>query len=373
MTAPNNPPFRAEHIGSLIRPPELVRARKDHEAGRLDGAALRAAEDEAIRGVVALQEEVGLEVVTDGEYRRGTYSDAFTTDALDGVRIELTEPDGWKPSAQHGVRTAMRIPRVHDRITWSHSPNADNFRFLKSVTSVTPKVTLPGPAYIHYRAGRRNISAEIYPDLDDFWTDMVHAYHQELRALGEAGCRYVQIDETSLVKLGDARARKLLADRGEDWQELLPMYIAAVNAVIAGAPDGMAIGIHICRSQDPNWQANTGYDPIADALFNEMKVGFYFLEYDNERAGGFEPLRLVPPGKRVVLGLVASRVPELETAEFLMRRIEAASRFIALDQLALSPQCGFATALDLPEGVDVALERAKLARIVEVAKQVWGG
>jgi 5-methyltetrahydropteroyltriglutamate--homocysteine methyltransferase len=372
MTVPAHPPFRAEHIGSLVRPPELVQARRAHAAGRLGDAELRAAEDEAIRGVVALQEAVGLQVVTDGEYRRGTYSDAFTTDALSGVRIELTEPEGWKPSAQHGARTAMRIPRVHDRIRWSRSPNAENFRFLKSVTSRTPKVTLPGPGYIHYRAGRRNISAEIYPDLDNFWTDLVHAYHQELRALADAGCRYVQIDETSLVKLGDARARQLLAERGENWEELLPTYIAAINAVVAGAPEGMEIGVHVCRSQDPNWQANTGYDPIAEALFNEMNVRFYFLEYDNERAGGFEPLRFVPPGKAVVLGLVASKVAELETAEFLIRRIEEASRHMALDQLALSPQCGFATALELPDLVTADIQRAKLARIVEVADQVWG-
>jgi 5-methyltetrahydropteroyltriglutamate--homocysteine methyltransferase len=319
-----------------------------------------------------MQEEAGLRVVTDGEFRRTTYSDAFTEPVLAGVRIQATDDDGWKPSTEHGARTARDIPKVVDRIRWLNSPNAENFRFLKSVARATPKVTLPGPAYIHYRAGRVNISTDAYPDLDDFWTDIVHAYHQELKALGDAGCSYVQIDETSLVKLGDPRARELLAERGENWEDLLPTYIEAVNAVVAGAPEGMHIGVHICRSQNPSWQANTGYDPIAETLFNDMKVGFYFLEYDNERAGTFEPLKFVPPGKKIVLGIVASRVPKLETADYIKRRIEDAGRFIDLDQLALSPQCGFATSLELPDGIPAGMEEAKLARIVEVSKEIWG-
>ncbi len=371
-TPPANPPFRAEHIGSLHRPPELLQARRDHAEGRIDDAALRAVENAAVREVVRMQEEVGLQVVTDGEFRRTTYSDAFTEPVLAGVRIQATDDVGWKPSNEHGARTARDIPRVVDKIRWLNSPNAENFRYLKSVTKATPKVTLPGPAYIHYRAGRVNISKEAYPDIDDFWTDMVHAYHQELKALADAGCTYVQIDETSLVKLGDPRARQLLAERGDDWADLLPTYIEAVNAVVAGAPAGMHIGVHICRSQNPSWQANTGYDPIAETLFNDMKVGFYFLEYDNERAGTFEPLKFVPGGKKVVLGIVASRVPNLETADYIKRRIEEATQYIALDQLALSPQCGFATSLEIPEGISVDLERQKLARIVEVAKEVWG-
>jgi len=369
---PADPPFRAEHIGSLIRPPALIAARADHDAGRIDAAALAAAEDMAIRDVVVLQEAAGLAVVTDGEFRRATYSDAFTTAALSGVEIQFTEDDGWKPSAGHGARTAMRIPKVVDRIEWRGARNADDFRFLASVTTRTPKITLPGPGYIHYRAGRANISADIYPDLDNFWSDLIAAYHRELGALADAGCRYVQIDETSLIKLGDPRARALLAARGDHWRDLLGTYIEAINAVVAGAPDGMRIGVHICRSQDPNWQADTGYDPIAERLFNDMAVDFLFLEYDNERAGTFDPLRFVPDGKTIVLGLVATHDPKLEAAEALKRRIEEASRFIALDQLALSPQCGFATSADQPGAVTPDMQKAKLERVVEVAREVWG-
>jgi 5-methyltetrahydropteroyltriglutamate--homocysteine methyltransferase len=367
-----SPPFRAEHIGSLIRPPELLRARAEHAAGRLDRERLAAIESEAIRGVVKLQEEVGLQVVTDGEFRRGTYSDSFTSSGIAGVSVRVTEDQGWSTSSTHGHRMARRIPTVVDRIAWKGPQNASDFRFLKSLTARTPKITLPGPCYIHYRAGRDNISRGAYPDLDAFWSDLVAAYIQEMRSLADAGCTYLQIDETSLVKLGDPRARQLLAERGDGWHDLLRTYIGVINAVIAGAPPGMTVGIHICRSQDPSWQADAGYDPIAEQLFNDMKVGIYFLEYDNARAGGFEPLRFVPDGKFVVLGLVASKVAELETADALKRRIEEASRYVKLDQLALSPQCGFSTSASEHIGVTEAMEKAKLARIVEVAREVWG-
>jgi 5-methyltetrahydropteroyltriglutamate--homocysteine methyltransferase len=366
------PPFRAEHIGSLVRPPQLLRAREDFSAGTIDRQALTAIENEAIRAVVRLQEDVGLKVVTDGEFRRGTYSDAFTRSGVTGVSIEMTEDQGFTQSATHGHRMARRIPKVVDRIAWNGPQNAADFRFLKSVTRRTPKITLPGPCYIHYRAGRAHISRAAYPDLDAFWSDLVAAYHQEMRSLAEAGCTYLQIDETSLVKLGDPRVRKLLGERGDDWRDLLKTYIEAVNAVAAGAPPGMTVGVHICRSQDPSWQADIGYDPIAEPLFNDMKVGIYFLEYDNARAGTFEPLRAVPPGKFVVLGLVASKVAELEAADALKRRIEEASRFVKLEQLALSPQCGFSTSAAEHVGVSEDMERAKLARIVEVAREIWG-
>src|SRR5215468_5984083 len=366
------PPFRAEHIGSLVRSPELLRAREEHAAGRLDHQGLRAIEDAAVRGVVKLQEEIGLKVVTDGEFRRGTYSDSFTSAGISGVAIKLTEEQGWTRSQSHGHRMARRIPAVVDRITWKGPQNAEDFRFLKSLTSRTPKITLPGPCYIHYRAGRANISREVYPDLDAFWSDLVAAYHAEMKSLAEAGCSYLQIDETSLVKLGDPRVRQLLVERGDEWRDLLRSYIAAVNAVVAGAPKGMTIGIHVCRSQDPSWQADVGYDPIAEPLFNEMKVDTYFLEYDNARAGTFAPLRAVPEGKFVVLGLVASKVSELESADVLKQRIEEASRYVKLGQLGLSPQCGFATSAAEHVTVTEEVERAKLARIVEVAQQVWG-
>jgi len=367
------PPFRAEHIGSLLRPQVLLEARAKHTAGKLSPEELREIEDEAIRAVVKLQEDAGLEVVTDGEFRRGTYSDSFTSSGISGVSVEVTEEQGWTPSQTHGHRTARRIPRVVDRVVWTGPHNAGDFRFLKSVTRRTPKVTLPGPCYIHYRAGRENISREVYRDLDAFWSDLVAAYHQEIRSLAEAGCSYLQIDETSLVKLGDPRVHALLQERGDNWRDLLHTYIEVVNAVVAGAPAGMTVGVHICRSQDPSWQADVGYDPIAEPLFNDMKVGTYFLEYDNARAGSFAPLALVPKGKIVVLGLVASKVAELESADFLRRRIEEASRHIDVEQLALSPQCGFSTSASEHAVVTQEIEKAKLARIVEVAREVWGG
>src|SRR5882672_1073311 len=372
----SQPPFRAEHIGSLLRPPALLEARDAFATGAIDRQRLTAAENEAIRNVVKLQEEVGLKVVTDGEFRRGTYSDSFTISGISGVAVELTEDTGFTSSTTHGHRMARRIPRVVDRIQWNGPQNAADFRFLKSLTdrtpNLTPKITLPGPCYIHYRAGRANISRDAYPDLDAFWSDLTAAYGQEMRSLAEVGCTYLQIDETSLVKLGDPRVQALLKERGEDWRDLLKTYIGAVNAVVAAAPSGMTVGVHICRSQDPTWQSDVGYDPIAKPLFNDMKVGTYFLEYDNARSGSFEPLRALPSGKVVVLGLVASKVPELEAAELLKRRIEEASRYVKLEQLALSPQCGFSTSASEHVGVSEEMERAKLARIVEVAHEVWG-
>ncbi len=371
-TRPLNPPFRAEHIGSLLRPRSLLEARRRHAAGEIDAGELRACEDAAIRDVVALQEAAGLRVVTDGEFRRGAYSDSFTISGITGISSLETEEAGWSKSDTHGHRTAQRIPRVVDKILWAGPQNAHDFAYLKSLTRVTPKVTIPGPAYIHYRAGRDNISQDIYPNLDNFWSDLVSAYHEEMRALANEGCTYLQIDETSLVKLGDPRVRQLLADRGDSWDDLLRLYTEAVNSVVAGAPDGMSIGIHICRSQNVNWQADIGYDPIAPTLFNDMNVDFYFLEYDNARAGTFEPLAHVPKGKMVVLGLVSSHRQELETRDYLKRRIEEATAFIDLDQLGLSPQCGFSTGAGMSDTASVRMQADKLALIVDLAKEIWG-
>jgi 5-methyltetrahydropteroyltriglutamate--homocysteine methyltransferase len=372
MIAAMPPPYRAEHIGSRLRPPELLKARDRFAAGALDRAGLRAVEDAAIRDVVAYQERLGLKVVTDGEFRRGTYSDSFTSSGISGVQIERTEDEGWTQSRTHGHRMARRIPKVVSRIEWRGPQNAEDFRFLKSVARATPKITLPGPCYIHYRAGRANIDRQAYPDLDSFWADIVTAYRREMYSLAEAGCTYLQIDETSLVKLGDARVRQLLAERGHDWRDLLRIYIEVIDAVVAQAPKTMTVGIHVCRSQDPSWQAEAGYDAIAEPLFNALKLNIYFLEYDNARAGTFEPLRLVPRGKFVVLGLVASRRAEVESTEQLKRRIEEASRYIPLEQLALSPQCGFSTSAAEHVAVTKEIETAKLARVVEVARDVWG-
>jgi 5-methyltetrahydropteroyltriglutamate--homocysteine methyltransferase len=373
MPSLKHPPFRADQVGSLVRPASIVAAREEFDAGKIDAAKLRAAEDAGIRDAVAKQEEIGMPVVTDGEFRRGTYSDSFTTGGIDGIRVELTEEQGWKKSDTHGHRTARRIPRVVGRIKWRANANAQDFAMLKSVAHAMPKITLPGPAYVHYRAGRDNIDRTVYPSLDEFWADLVAAYQQELHALYDAGCRYVQIDETSLVKLGDPRARQLLKERGDDWQDLLKTYVDVINRAVAGAPADMHIAIHVCRSQDPSWQADVGYDPIADALFNQLAIGTYLLEYDNPRSGNFAPLRLLPKGKAVVLGLVAARNPRLETIDELKSRIEEASKFAALDQLALCPHCGFATSVTRSNDDAEALQWKKLRLIVDTARAVWGG
>ena len=365
-------PFRAEHIGSLLRPAALRAARTQLMAGGLDAAGLRAAEYAAVLHVVKMQEDAGLQGLTDGEMRRNTYSDSFTVGGLHGVEIRLTEQEGWSKSETHGHRTARRIPAVSGKIAWKGPQNAADFAFLKSVASRTPKITLPGPAYIHYRAGRANIDKTAYPDLDGFFADLVEAYGKEIKSLYDVGCRYVQIDETSLVKLGDERARQLLADRGDHWADLLKLYVEVVNGVARTAPADMRVGLHICRSQDPSWQANVSYGPIAEAVFQGIEVPFFFLEYDNERAGGFEPLASVPKDRCVVLGLVASKQPEIETADYLKRRIDEASKFIDLDRLALSPQCGFATSWDVGGAMTEAIEAAKLKRVVDVATEVWG-
>lgn len=373
MPSLKHPPFRADHVGSLVRPVSVVEARIEFDAGRIDAAKLRVAEDAGIRAAVAKQEEIGLKVVTDGEFRRATYSDNFTTGGIDGIRVELTEAQGWRKSETHGHRTARRIPQVVSRIKWRANDNARDFAMLKSAAHATAKITLPGPAYIHYRAGRDNIDRKVYPNLDEFWSDLVAAYRQELRALYDAGCRYVQIDETSLVKLGDPRARQLLKDRGDDWQDLLRVYIDVINRAVAEAPADLNVAIHICRSQDPSWQADVGYDPIADALFNQLAIGTYLLEYDNPRAGNFEPLRLLPKGKGVVLGLVAARNPRIETVDEVKWRIEQAGRYVPLDQLALCPHCGFATSVTRSSAEAEALQWKKLKLIVDTARAVWGG
>jgi 5-methyltetrahydropteroyltriglutamate--homocysteine methyltransferase len=258
------------------------------------------------------------------------------------------------------------------KLTWEGPHNARDFAFLKSVTRRTAKITLPGPAYIHYRAGREHISRTVYPDLDSFWADLVAAYHAEMRSLAEAGCTYVQLDETSLVKLGDPKAQALLAERGDDWRDLLRIYCNVINAVVAGAPAGMNVAIHVCRSQDPSWQATASYEPIAEAMFGSLDIGAFLLEWDGPRAGSFEPLRHLPAGKRCVLGIVSARSTALETADALKRRIEEAARYTPLDRLGLSPHCGFSTSAHTSDAAAQAMQREKLERIVEVARTIWG-
>jgi len=368
----NQFPFRAEQIGSLVRPDALLAARRTHDAGSLDADGLQKAEDAAIIGAVKRQEEIGLGAVSDGEFRRSVYSESFTAKALSGVEIQLSEDSGWSASNDLGHRMARRVPKVSGPLRWKGSPNVAAFEYLKSVTAATGKVTLPGPAFIHYRAGRANISLEVYPDLDAFWSDLTAAYHAEMQALFEAGCTYLQIDETAIIKLGDTRVRGLLAERGDDWRDLLDVYMNVINAVVRGEPAGLRIALHVCRSSDPNWQADAGYDVIADALFNQLEIDCYLLEYEGPRAGDFEPLSLCPKGKRVVLGLVSTMDEEVESAAFLKSRLQEAARFIPMDQLGLSPRCGFATSAEHQKTIPEETQWSKLARITEVAGDIWG-
>ncbi len=370
MTIPHDPPFRAELIGSMIRPPALKAARADFANGRIDAEALRAAEDTAIREAVALQEAAGFRVVTDGEFRRATYSDSFTTHGLTGLREGADIRGRFAYHDASGDEIGQRVPCIVDRLGWAGPTNVADFSFLASITKAMPKVTLPGPAYIHFRAGRENISRDVYPDLDDFWTDLIAAYHAEIGALAEAGCRYVQIDETSIAKLGDPEIREGLAARGDDWRDLLAIYTDAINALVDGMPEGVALGMHLCRGNKAgHWQAAGGYDDVAEALFRKLRIRFYFLEYDSERAGSFAPLAALPDDKVVVIGAMTTKSGTLESMEALKGKIAEAARYVDRERLAISPQCGFSSSV---EGVmSLEQEKAKLDRLVAVARDLW--
>ena len=374
MTGLINPPFRADIVGSFLRPDAIKSARADFREGRFDENELRAIEDAEIRKVVAMQEAVGLKVATDGEFRRGTYSENFTTRGLKGVSTEHSGTGNWTYSDGKGGTRNARVPSVTEKIEWSGgSGNVNSFAFLRSaVKTAMPKITLPGPCYIYQRAGRDNISRDVYPTLDGFWSDLTAAYHAEIKALYDAGCRYLQLDDTAVVKLGDPKIQTALAERGDNWQELLGVYTDAINAVIAGAPKDMHIALHLCRgNQAGHWQAAGGYDPVAEHLFARIRVPSYFLEYDSPRAGTFEPLKALPDDKVVVLGLVSTKSAALEDAEAIKARIKDAAAFVPLERLCLSPQCGFASS-ETGNPLSAAQQSAKLDLVVSAAREVWG-
>jgi 5-methyltetrahydropteroyltriglutamate--homocysteine methyltransferase len=369
-----DPPFRAEHIGSFLRPEALLRARADRAAGAISDAAVHEAENVAIRDFLALQQRLGFKSVTDGEFRRSTYTSNFTTEGLSGVTADQIGEEAWSYTDASGHRERARIPTVQGRIQWNNSTNARDFADLAKLTpaGLTPKITLPGPCYIHFRAGRERISREVYPDLATFWSDLIAAYEVELQKLYDAGCRYVQLDETSIAKLGDEKIRGALSTRGDDWEALLCDYVDVINAIVTRAPKDMRIGLHLCRgNRMGHWQAEGGYDVVAEKLFRDCAVEFYFLEYDSERAGTFEPLRALPEHKSVVLGLISTKVAQLETVDFLRGRIADCARVVDLDRLSISPQCGFSSSEKGNTIMDYDQAVAKLARVVEVARLVW--
>jgi 5-methyltetrahydropteroyltriglutamate--homocysteine methyltransferase len=370
----DTPPYRADHVGSLLRPPELLQAREDRAAGRIGDAELRAAEDAAIRDAVRLQRDVGLRTATDGEFRRASWHMDFIY-ALDGISKVVDDTLHVQFRNEAGtIEFAPPSLHVDAPIGVSETIFGDAFSYLQSCTdaSQTPKLTIPSPSMVHYRGGRAAIDESIYPDLDGFWADLVAAYREEVRRLGELGCRYLQFDDTSLAYLNDPEQRRHVTAIGGDAEHQHEAYIRHINEALAGRPEGMAVTTHMCRGNfRSSWVAEGGYDFVAEALFNELQVDGFFMEWDDARSGGFEPLRFVPKGKVVVLGLVTTKRGELEDRDLLLRRIEEAARFVDLEQLCLSPQCGFSSTV---EGNALSREQQadKLRLVVDVAGETWG-
>jgi 5-methyltetrahydropteroyltriglutamate--homocysteine methyltransferase len=368
------PPFRADHVGSLLRPKPLQDARAAWKAGTLSHEKLREVEDRAITAAIAKQQDLGLRSATDGEYRRAYWHFDFVA-GLDGV--EVYEPE-QKVLFKGGVPLGHAL-RVNGRIAWSKPVMIDDYKFLAGhvhgspAQGIVPKQTIPSPSVVHFRGGRQAIDRTVYPTLDGFFADLGEAYHKAVAAFGAAGCRYLQLDEVNIAYLCDPEQIAALKARGEHVDNLLNIYAGMLNRAIAGKPDGMTISMHLCRGNfRSHWVASGGYEPVAEVLFNQINADAYFMEYDTDRAGGFEPLRFVPRGNKiVVLGLVTSKTGTLETKDELKRRIDQAAKYLPLEQLALSPQCGFAST---EEGNTLTEDQqwAKLALCVEVARDVWG-
>ena len=372
-TSQEGPPFRADHVGSLLRPPVLLDARRRHENGEIGPLQLRAVEDDAIRDAIKMQHAAGLSSATDGEFRRGSWHMDFIY-SLGGV----SKSDERLHIKFHNLAGDLEFspPALHvdGRIRLDEPIFADHFRFLQSHVDpgVTPKLTIPSPSMVYYRGGRAAVSEDVYPDLAEFYTDLASAYSAQLAAMAGLGCTYLQLDDTSLAYLNDPAQRELVARLGGDPDTQHLRNIATINAALAGRPAGMTVTTHLCRGNfRSSWVASGSYEFVAEALFGELGVDAFFLEYDDERSGGFEPLRFVPKGKRVVLGLVTTKRPELENPDDLVRRIEEASRYVDIDQLCLSPQCGFSST---EEGNELRPddELRKLELIVSTAARVWG-
>ena len=372
MAPRTTPPFRADHVGSLLRPPELHAARDDFAAGRISAEQLRAVEDDAIRDAVRMQEEVGLRAVTDGELRRGSWHMDFIYQ-IDGITKEAGELEVTFHNEEGDIVFTPAMHHISGKLGVSKTIFGDDFRFLtEAVTSGVPKLTIPSPSMVHYRGGRAAIDESVYPELDGFWADLTAAYAEEVRRLGELGCTYLQVDDTSLAYLNDPTQRDYVASLGGDHDRQHVEYIHHINEALAGRPEGMTVTTHMCRGNfQSSWVATGGYDFVAEALFNELEVDGFFMEWDDERSGGFEPLRFVPKGKLVVLGLVTTKHGALESKDDLKRRIEQASQYVDVEQLCLSPQCGFSSTVE-GNALGYDDEVAKLRLVVETAEEVWG-
>ena len=360
-------PSRADHVGSFLRPRYLLDAREKFARKEITAAELRAIEDKAIAEVVKMQEDVGLKAITDGEFRRTYFHIDFLVQ-LDGVQSDdpkiIIKPDGSEELAPPIMRVTSKVKHARD------IQRAD-FEYLKSKTGQTPKVTIPSPTMLHFRGGRAGISQKDYPDLEQFYADVAQAYGDELRSLAKAGCTYVQMDDTNLAYLCDTKMREAARARGDDPNELPHRYARFINLVVAQKPAGMTLAVHLCRGNFKSAHAaEGGYEPVAEALLSEMNVDAYFLEYDDERSGDFRPLRFLPKGKIVVLGLVTTKLGALESKDAIKRRIDEAAKYVPLDQLALSPQCGFSSSFH-GNDIQMSQQTEKLRLVVDVAREVW--
>jgi len=374
MSDLSGPPFRADHVGSLLRPLELLHARAEHQAGRLSAEELHRAEDRAIGDAVRMQREIGLQGVTDGEFRRGSWHMDFlyqiggVAKTDQNLRIQFKNETG-------PVEAALGAFRIGRRLTLDKTIFAEDFAYLKSATptGTVAKLTIPSPSMLHYRGGRAVIDQAAYPEMEAFWHDLAEVYRKEIAGLAALGCTYLQLDDTSLAYLNDPAQRAYVTSIGGDGDKQHLINIRLINQALANKPPDMTVCTHMCRGNfRSSWVAEGGYDHVAEALFGELAVDGFFLEYDDARSGGFEPLRFVPRGKkRVVLGLVTSKRPALESKDELKRRIDEAAKYVPLEQLCLSPQCGFSSTVD-GNAVTIEDEKAKLRLVLETAREVWG-
>jgi 5-methyltetrahydropteroyltriglutamate--homocysteine methyltransferase len=365
------PPFRADHVGSFLRPAKLLEARDQRQRGEIDAAALRAVEDEAIRGIVKFQEDLGFKAITDGEFRRKFFHTDFLLQ-LDGIEEQGGMEVAFKHAAGKDVNFAPPKMVVTGKVRHAHPIELRNYEYLKSVVSETPKITIPSPTMLHFRAGREGISEAVYPDMGEFFADVGAAYREEIKQLTDAGLTFLQLDDTNLAYLCDEKQRENARKRGMDPNEAPRLYAKLINDAVSEAPDSLVTGIHLCRGNfRSSWAAEGGYEPVAEVMFNELNIDAFFLEYDDPRSGDFAPLRFVPKGKTVVLGLVTTKLGELESRDDILRRIEEAAKFMPVDQMALSPQCGFSSTV---HGNDILVEQqaAKMRLVMDVAREVWG-
>jgi methionine synthase II (cobalamin-independent) len=366
----DGPPFRAEHVGSFPRPEPLMKARDEFAAGRIELAALRKVEDAAVAEVVAMQERVGVGAITDGEFRRASWRDA-PFEHFAGFTEERYEADFTFRLFDGTTRKAGPVPSVVAKLTRASPMTADTFALLKPMTKGLPKANLPTPSITHFFRGRAQIDKAVYPHLNDYFADVTRLYRDEVADLAAAGCKYLQMDEVPLALLCDPNIKAIVKRRGEDPDRIVDLYIGAINDSIRGRPKDMAVAVHMCRGNQGHGMSDTGYGPLADKLFNLLEVDGFFLEYDTPRAGDFAALRYLPKGKKAALGLVSTKLPEVETADALEGRIAEAAKCAPVDQLCLCPQCGFSSNANTGR-LTLSVVEAKLARIVEVAHKVWG-